>query len=75
MKDDRVYLMHIRDCLTRIAEYTEAGREAFFADTKTQDAVIRNLEVIGEAVKNLSKRTMTPIPTSHGSASPACATC
>ena len=55
MKDDRVYLMHIRDCLTRIAEYTEGGREAFFADTKTQDAVIRNLEVIGEAVKNLSQ--------------------
>ena len=55
MKDDRVYLMHIRDCLTRIAEYTQDGREAFFADTKTQDAVIRNLEVIGEAVKNLSQ--------------------
>jgi uncharacterized protein with HEPN domain len=55
VKDDRVYPMHIRDCLTRIAEYTQAGREAFFADTKTQDAVIRNLEVIGEAVKNLSQ--------------------
>jgi uncharacterized protein with HEPN domain len=55
VKDDRVYLMHIRDCLARIAEYTQAGREAFFADTKTQDAVIRNLEVIGEAVRNLSQ--------------------
>ena len=29
--------------------------ESFLADTKTQDAVIRNLEVIGEATKNLSE--------------------
>jgi uncharacterized protein with HEPN domain len=28
--------------------------EAFLGDTKTQDAVIRNLEIIGEATKNLS---------------------
>lgn len=54
MKDDRIYLLHIRDCLERIVEYTCEGRDAFFADTKTQDAVIRNFEVIGEAVKSLS---------------------
>lgn len=29
--------------------------EAFLADIKTQDAVIRNLEIIGEATKNLSQ--------------------
>lgn len=29
--------------------------QAFVEDTKTQDAVIRNLEIIGEATKNLSK--------------------
>ena len=29
------------------------GREAFIKDRKTQDAVIRNLEIIGEAVKQL----------------------
>ncbi|MEE9295487.1 MAG: DUF86 domain-containing protein [Phycisphaerae bacterium] len=55
MKDDRVYLLHIRDCLGRICGYTAEGRAAFFADTRTQDAVIRNFEVIGEAVKNLSQ--------------------
>lgn len=54
MKDDRVYLLHIRDCLERIRQYTQAGREAFIADGKTQDAVLRNLEVIGEAAKNTS---------------------
>ena len=54
MKDDRVYLLHVRDALEAIATYTGAGRDAFMADRKTQDAVIRNLEIIGEAVKRLS---------------------
>jgi hypothetical protein len=40
-------LQHIRDSARRIAEYTAAGKEAFLQDTKTQDAVIRNLEIIG----------------------------
>jgi uncharacterized protein with HEPN domain len=55
MRDDRVYLLHIRDCLDRIANYGAGGKAAFLADPRTQDAVIRNLEVIGEAVKNLSQ--------------------
>jgi uncharacterized protein with HEPN domain len=54
VKDDHVFLAHYRDAIARIESYTQGGREAFFSDTKTQDAVIRNLEVIGEAVKNLS---------------------
>ena len=54
MKDDRVYLWHIRDCIDRILDYTSGGQTAFLADSKTQDAVIRNLEIIGEAVKNIS---------------------
>lgn len=56
MKDDRVYLAHIRDALTRIAEYTTEGREQFFADSRTQDPVVRNLEIVGEAAKRLSER-------------------
>ncbi len=52
MKDDRTYLLHIRDAIMRILSYTAEGREAFMAETKTQDAVIRNFEVIGEAAKN-----------------------
>ena len=31
-----------------------AGKASFFADRKTQDAVVRNLEIIGEATKRLS---------------------
>lgn len=52
---DEVYLKHIRDCLRRILEYTSAGKSDFLRDTRTQDAVIRNFEVIGEAVKQLSQ--------------------
>ena len=54
MKDDRAYLLHVRDAILRVLEYTRDGEQAFLADTKTQDAVIRNIEIIGEATKNLS---------------------
>lgn len=55
MRDDRVYLLHIRDAIERILVYTREGREAFFADPRTQDAVVRNIEVVGEAVKSVSQ--------------------
>lgn len=31
MKDDRIYLFHIRDAIQHILNYTEAGRDSFFA--------------------------------------------
>ena len=55
MNKDRLYLESIRDCLERIAEYTEHGEATFLASRLIQDGVIRNLEVIGEATKNLSE--------------------
>ena len=54
MKDDEVYLKHIRDATVQINSYTAEGEESFFKEKIIQDAVIRNLEIIGEAVKNLS---------------------
>ena len=43
------------EACARITAYAGgADYEAFLGDTKTQDAVVRNLEVIGEAAKNLS---------------------
>ena len=62
MKDDRVYLLHVRDAIERIRSYTAAGQGPFMADTRTQDAVIRNLEIIGEAVKRLSENTRSRRP-------------
>lgn len=54
MNKDRLYLESIRDCMERIAEYTAGGEQTFLASRLIQDGVIRNLEVIGEATKNLS---------------------
>jgi uncharacterized protein with HEPN domain len=46
VKDDRLYLIHIRECIERVMSYTEGGKDFFFADTKTQDAVMRNLQIL-----------------------------
>ena len=54
MKDDEAYLLHVRDAIDAIVGYTTGGRSEFNRDRKTQDAVVRNLEIIGEAVKRLS---------------------
>lgn len=50
------YLGHILDAIGRSREYVEGMDEpAFLSDRKTQDAVIRTLEVIGEASNNIRK--------------------
>jgi uncharacterized protein with HEPN domain len=54
-RGDKDFLRDIREAVRRIEEYIGATPyETFLGDTKTQDAVIRNLEVIDEATKNLS---------------------
>ncbi|HEY4234141.1 MAG TPA: DUF86 domain-containing protein [Lacipirellulaceae bacterium] len=55
MKEDRIYLAHVRDAIERIDVYTSDGHDSFLTSPMIQDAVIRNLEVIGEAVKGLSE--------------------
>jgi uncharacterized protein with HEPN domain len=52
--DDALYLAHITECLERIAEYTRGGLDEFMADAKTQDAVLRNLQVMAESTQRLS---------------------
>ena len=54
-RTDRDFLCDIQEALRRVAAYTTGMTyQSFIADTKTQDAVIRNLEILGEATKNLS---------------------
>ncbi|MBN1902411.1 DUF86 domain-containing protein [Candidatus Sumerlaeota bacterium] len=49
-------LKDIRESVRRIRMFTdEMTCDRFLTDIKTQDAVIRNLEIIGEATKNLSQ--------------------
>jgi uncharacterized protein with HEPN domain len=46
-------LLHIRDAIDKALAYTETGRDAFFAGSMIQDAVVRNLEIVGEATKRV----------------------
>lgn len=55
-KSDVIYLKHILDSINRIEQYTEnVDYDSFMINTMVQDAVIRQLEIIGEATKRLSK--------------------
>lgn len=50
----KLYLEDILECCANVRDYTaEMDFEMFSTDKKTIDAVVRNLEIIGEAVKNL----------------------
>lgn len=51
-RDKGVYLAAMSDCIGRIREYTRGGKDEFLSDTRTQDAVMRNIEVLGQAVKD-----------------------
>ena len=55
MKDDRLYLVDILECIKRIESYTQGGRTEFLKSSMAQDAVLRNFEIIGEATKHLSQ--------------------
>lgn len=54
MKDDRLYLHHMLERCQRITRFIRPGRNAFMESDELQDAVIRNVEVIGEAAKRVS---------------------
>jgi len=50
------YLQHILEAILRIDEYTDDMIECTFVDNKlVQDAVIRNLEIVGEACRNIER--------------------
>ena len=56
MKGDQLYLKHILDAIDKVDAYIAVGREVFIASSHWQDAVIRQLEIIREATKRLSKQ-------------------
>jgi uncharacterized protein with HEPN domain len=56
MKTDLSYIDHIIDCIEKVNRYTQKlDKNEFAANELIQDAVIRNLEIIGEAAKKISK--------------------
>ena len=53
-RDVSLYLEDMVEAIRRVLEYTEGlTRESFLRDQKTIDAVVRNLEVLGEAAKHV----------------------
>ena len=62
MNRDEVYLRHILDAIEKIAVYTAVGKEAFMEQSHWQDATIRQLEIVGEATKNISMSLRAQYP-------------
>ena len=62
MKTDIVYLRHIMDSISKIESYAVVGKEAFLTVSHWQDAIFRNLEIIGEATKRLGKPVKEKYP-------------
>jgi uncharacterized protein with HEPN domain len=55
MKKDKVYLTHILDAISDVEKFMRGvSEEEFFENKEKQYAVLRALEIIGEATKNLS---------------------
>jgi len=65
-KDDSIYLRHILDAITTVEEYLHGVTENKFKATKLfQDGTIRQIEIVGEAVRHVSKdlrRTYPEVP-------------
>ncbi len=56
IKDPQVFLKHILDSIEIVEEYTKSlSKEEFLKSQEKQDAVTRRLEIIGEAVRNLTE--------------------
>ena len=63
IKDDLVYLNHIKDAISRIEEYVNGlTYNGFIEKYLIQDGVIRQIQVIGEATKKISDNTRQKYP-------------
>lgn len=62
-RQDTAVIKDIKEAIHRILSYTsETEYDVFLKDYRTQDAVIRNIEILGEAVKLLSDETKRKYP-------------
>ena len=62
-RDEVVFLEDILECINKIIEYTQGISEIEFEqNTEKQDAIIRRIEIIGEAVKSISLETREKYP-------------
>ena len=55
MKDDTLYIIHIKECIEKIESYVSGlNRDSFMSNELVQDAVLRNLQVLAESTQRLS---------------------
>ncbi len=54
MNDDRLYLIHMKECIQRIEKYSAGGKQQFMEQELIQDAIIRNLQVLTESSQRIS---------------------
>jgi len=59
---DKLYLIYIEEYINRVEQYTQKGKNTFFKDIKTQDAVLRNLHTLSESIRRLSPQIKTKYP-------------
>lgn len=62
-KDVKIFIEHILECIELIEKYTEdKTEEEFLNSIQLQDSVIRRIEIIGEAIRNIPKETREEYP-------------
>ena len=62
-RDESVYLQHVLDAIEKVETYLRGVDEAtFYEQSMIQDAVIRQIQIIGEAVKQLSDELREKYP-------------
>jgi len=53
-REIKLYVSDIKECIGKIERYTKGmSFDEFIKDEKTLDAVVRNIEIIGEAARNI----------------------
>jgi uncharacterized protein with HEPN domain len=62
MNEDQVYLEYILDCIDKIKEYFQGGKQEFFANSMISDAIIRRLQTLAESTQRLSEELKANIP-------------
>ena len=62
-RNDDLFLKDMAQACDKVVRFVSGdSREQFFVDEKTYDAVLRNLEVIGEAAKHVSEEVRVNLP-------------
>jgi uncharacterized protein with HEPN domain len=62
VKDDRLYIYHVLDCVRRVKRYCQNGEDAFREEELIQDAVLRNLQTLAESTQRISDQLKASHP-------------